>query len=152
MTPEVTIRRATVHDLEAVAAIERSCFEPGDAFSRRQLHYLVTRSQGGCRVACRGNEVVGYLSLLARRTAQNLRIYSVAVAPEARGLGVGQQLVDAAVDAARELGLRTLTLEVRTDNRPAIALYERNGFRCDKLLRGYYHDGTDAHRMSLKVQ
>jgi ribosomal-protein-alanine N-acetyltransferase len=35
------------------------------------------------------------------------------------------------------------TLEVRPSNAPAIALYERFGFRSAGLRRGYYHDNKE---------
>lgn len=151
MTPAVEIRRATVGDLDAVEAVERRCFPAEEAFSRRQLHYLLTEAQGASYVASRAGVVIGYISLLARRTAGNLRIYSVAVDPAARGCGAGQALVDAAIKLGRQLELREVTLEVRTDNDSAIRLYTRNGFRPGKLLPGYYHDGVDARRMTLSL-
>lgn len=151
MTPAVEIRPAAAGDLDAVKAVERRCFPAEEAFSRRQLHYLLTQAQGANYVACLNGAVVGYISLLARRTAGNLRIYSVAVDPAARGCGAGQALIDAAVALARQLGLREVTLEVRTDNDAAIRLYTRSGFRPGKLLRGYYHDGADARRMALSL-
>ncbi len=151
MTPAVEIRRATVGDLDAVEAVERRCFPAEEAFSRRQLHYLLAEAQGASYVACREGVVIGYISLLARRTAGNLRIYSVAVDPVTRGCGAGQALVDAAIKLGRQLELREVTLEVRTDNDSAIRLYTRNGFRPGKLLPGYYHDGVDARRMTLSL-
>ena len=40
---------------------------------------------------------------------------------------------------------KAYTLEVRTSNAPAIALYERFGFRSAGTRRRYYHDtGEDA--------
>ena len=144
MNPAVGIRPATAWDLDAVECVERRSFPEGEAFTRRQLRYLLTHAQGASYAATRDGAVVGYISLLMRRTAQNLRIYSVAVDPAARGCGAGQALLD------RRLGLREVTLEVRTDNDSAIRLYARNGFRPGKLLRGYYPDGTDARRMSFK--
>ena len=151
MTQTINIRPATIGDLDAVAAVERRCFPEDEAFSRRQLRYLLEQAEGASYVACRGQEVVGYITLLTRRTARNLRIYSVAVDPAARGCGAGQALVNAAIALARQLGLDEVTLEVRTDNAPAIGLYARNGFRDDQLLRGYYSDGVDARRMSLRI-
>lgn len=151
MNPAVGIRPATAGDLDAVECVERRSFPEGEAFTRRQLRYLLTHAQGASYAATRDGAVVGYISLLMRRTAQNLRIYSVAVDPAARGCGAGQALLDAAIALARRLGLREVTLEVRTDNDSAIRLYARNGFRPGKLLRGYYPDGTDARRMSFKT-
>ena len=151
MNPAVGIRPATAGDLDAVECVERRSFPEGEAFTRRQLRYLLTHAQGASYAATRDGAVVGYISLLMRRTAQNLRIYSVAVDPAARGCGAGQALLDAAIALARRLGLREVTLEVRTDNDSAIRLYARKGFRPGKLLRGYYPDGTDARRMSFRT-
>ena len=106
MNPAVGIRPATAGDLDAVECVERRSFPEGEAFTRRQLRYLLTHAQGASYAATRDGAVVGYISLLMRRTAQNLRIYSVAVDPAARGCGAGQALLDAAIALARRLGLR----------------------------------------------
>jgi ribosomal protein S18 acetylase RimI-like enzyme len=50
------------------------------------------------------------------------------VAPEARGAGVGDILVAAAIDWARAHGARRIELDVLDSNHHAIALYVRNGF------------------------
>ena len=53
----------------------------------------------------------------------------VVVAPEHRGRGIGQQLVDAVAADAAKHRIELLGLEVRGNNHTAIALYERCGFR-----------------------
>jgi ribosomal protein S18 acetylase RimI-like enzyme len=50
------------------------------------------------------------------------------VAPEARGQGVGNALVDVVIEHARLSGATRLLLDVADDNRQAIALYARKGF------------------------
>lgn len=52
----------------------------------------------------------------------------LAVAPEARGLGVGRALLDECVRRARRMGARALGLHTSRSMRAAIALYERTGF------------------------
>jgi ribosomal protein S18 acetylase RimI-like enzyme len=49
--------------------------------------------------------------------------------PAARGLGLGERVVSALIDSARDAGIETLTLGVRGNNHGAIELYERLGFR-----------------------
>jgi ribosomal protein S18 acetylase RimI-like enzyme len=55
-------------------------------------------------------------------------LISMWVAPEARGQGVGEALVDAVIDYARSTRATRLLLDVADDNRHATALYARKGF------------------------
>jgi ribosomal protein S18 acetylase RimI-like enzyme len=54
-------------------------------------------------------------------------LISLWVAPHARGLGVGDVLVQAVIEWAASQHAR-LRLDVRSDNAPAVALYARHGF------------------------
>ena len=53
---------------------------------------------------------------------------AVWVVPEHRGHGVGDALMQAALDHARSLGARRLMLEVAETNLAAQTLYQRHGF------------------------
>jgi len=55
-------------------------------------------------------------------------LISMWVAPEARGLGVGNALVNAVIEHARASGAARLVLDVADENRHAIALYASQGF------------------------
>jgi ribosomal protein S18 acetylase RimI-like enzyme len=60
-----------------------------------------------------------------------VELISMWVARAARGRGVGDAAVQAVLNWA---GGRDVVLSVKTHNRPAIALYERNGFVDDERL------------------
>jgi len=65
-----------------------------------------------------------------------------------RRVGVGQGLVEAALEAARRTGVRRAYLEVAEDNGPARAFYAFLGFSEVGLRRGYYRrdeGAIDAH-------
>lgn len=55
-------------------------------------------------------------------------LFSMWVAPEARGRGVGGALIDAVVEWACGNGSRELLLDVADDNESAMALYRSKGF------------------------
>jgi GNAT superfamily N-acetyltransferase len=56
------------------------------------------------------------------------RLFQVWVAPEARGLGVGRALLEAAISWARGAGARALRLGVTRMDSAAVRLYRRAGF------------------------
>ncbi|MET8813134.1 GNAT family N-acetyltransferase [Streptomyces sp. NPDC004549] len=62
------------------------------------------------------------------------QIQGIAVAEEARGLGVGRALVRGAVELARAQGARRLTLRVLGHNTPARGLYESEGFKVEGVF------------------
>jgi ribosomal protein S18 acetylase RimI-like enzyme len=58
-----------------------------------------------------------------------IELISMWVSPAARGQQVGDRLVTAVVDRARDLGASRVVLAVAADNPAATALYHRNGFQ-----------------------
>jgi ribosomal protein S18 acetylase RimI-like enzyme len=52
---------------------------------------------------------------------------SIAIVPSRRRHGLGQELMDALLEAAGHAGHRAVSLSVEADS-PAVAFYERNGF------------------------
>ena len=67
-------------------------------------------------------------------------IYVIAVDPGFQGLGLGRDLVVAGLGWLADRGLRHGMLYVDAANTPAVALYERLGFRTDHVDRAYVGD------------
>lgn len=61
-------------------------------------------------------------------------LISMWVAPEARGAGVGNALIEAVESWALDAGAERLTLAVKVGNTPAIELYQRHGFSLNPVL------------------
>jgi len=148
----IQLRRATGHDLDALYRLEQSAFS-GDRFSRRQLWHLLNRAHAETWTLERDAEaltparLLGYGTLLFRHGSSRARLYSFCVHPDSRGTGLGRQLLEALEEAARARGSIRLGLEVRADNRTALALYRRMGFRLERWLPEYYEDGCAAWQM-----
>lgn len=68
--------------------------------------------------------------------------HSVFVASEARGKGIGRQLLERLIELARSMDLHTLVGAIDSGNLPSIALHESLGFECCGTLQqvGYKHD------------
>ena len=147
------IRSAELADLDALVEIENRCFD-SDRLSRRSFRHLLTRGRAATLVAESGGVVVGYVLVLFSHGTLHARIYSLAVDPAARGLGLGRDLVEAAEDAAKDQECSEIRLEVRKDNVEAIGLYESLGYRRFGVLADYYDDHEDAlrYRKSLASQ
>jgi ribosomal-protein-alanine acetyltransferase len=71
-------------------------------------------------------------------------VVDLAVAPTARGQGIGRRLLDALLAGLRARGAVAHTLEVRASNRAALGLYRASGFVVEGRRPGYYPDGEDA--------
>ena len=65
-------------------------------------------------------------------------ISNVAVGPDYRRAGIADALIDRLLTLCREHELSFVTLEVRSGNKPAIALYEKHGFKTVGLRKNYY--------------
>lgn len=65
-------------------------------------------------------------------------LLNITIAPEARGSGLGRQLLYQVCKAAQVQGAERMFLEVRASNTPARTLYARSGFAEVGLRRAYY--------------
>lgn len=68
-------------------------------------------------------------ALTARERVAHRAGLSVTVGKDCWGLGIGRRAMEALISFAKSAGLEVLQLEVRADNAPAIALYEKVGFQ-----------------------
>jgi len=140
MTPPLDIRRLSYADLPQVIAIERRAFPT--PWSLAMFVLELSKAGGVCLAAARDGELVGYL--VCSRYDAVWHVMNVSVEPRQRRMGVATALLLELLERIDGPDAR-LTLEVRRSNTPAIALYERFGFRSAGVRRRYYQDnGEDA--------
>ena len=143
-------RVATLLDMPELLALEQHCFTT-DRLSRRSFQWMISRAHGELRVAENAGQLLGYALVLFRRGTSLARLYSIAIAEPARGMGLGRQLLSRVEASVVAQGCNRLRLEVRTDNPGALSLYERNGYRRFALIDAYYEDHTAALRLEKKL-
>jgi len=142
---EIRVRRARAADLPRLVEIEHQVFAT-DRMSARQWRAHAANPKADVLVALRDGTIAGAAVVFFHASHRVARLYSIAVAPEARGAGVGEALLAAAERGARARGRAAFRLEVRTDNAAARRLYERRGYRAFGTKANYYEDGCDAVR------
>jgi [ribosomal protein S18]-alanine N-acetyltransferase len=79
--------------------------------------------------------------VLTRIAGDEAEILTLAVAPAARGRGLGRALLQAAIICAQSRGAVTMFLEVGVDNPAALALYSGLGFTKVGARKAYYAAG-----------
>lgn len=117
---QIELRDAHVADVPAMASVLNDYAERGLMLHRSQSE-LYDRVRD-FRVAAAEGRILGVAGLRVM-WANLAEVYALAVAPDARGAGLGRKLVGAAIELARALGIRrvfALTYER--------AFFERCGF------------------------
>lgn len=80
------------------------------------------------------------------------QITNLAVREDMRQKGVGKGILKALIALARNEGLKSVLLEVRSKNSIAISLYEKCGFKKTGTRKNYYRSpDDDAILMELSV-
>lgn len=146
-TVRVQLTPLTAADAARCAELEAQLFDgddpwPAEAFTRElkagHNHYVAARADG---------YLVGYAGIarLGRRAPYEYEVHTIGVDPDYRGRGIGRAMLE---DLLRFADGGVVFLEVRTDNVPAITLYESVGFVTVGVRKRYYRvSGADAYTM-----
>ncbi len=130
----LTVRPMTEGDIPAAVRLEALCFSrPWSAAAFRSAFaggltlFLAAQTAG---------ETVGYAGMQC--VLDEGFVTNIAVDPAFRRRGAGRALLAGLLEAGRERGLSTLSLEVWPSNAPAAALYESAGFRLAGRRKNFY--------------
>lgn len=138
------ITPATADDIPALCSLldalfaQEVEFAPDSAAQVRGLSAIVDEPAiGVILVAREGGALLGMVNLLwTVSTALGARVAlleDMVVSATARGHGVGGALLQAAIDYARSLGARRITLLTDAGNHRAQAFYRRHGFTASTM-------------------
>ncbi len=132
-------------DLSKVVDLENICFPKG-GWTLAQFRYELLENPFSNLLVFEENQaIIGYIDWWI--TYEQAQLADIAVCPTNRKQGVGQQLLNKALQEAIEEECENMTLEVRISNKRAIQFYEKNGFITVNTRKNYYKDGENAYLM-----
>ena len=128
-----TLRRARITDSAELARLSAQLGYPqvADAFERRLRRLLISADHPVLVATDDDARLLGFIALERRlmlETGERVEIVGLVVDDAARRRGIGQALVDAALDWAREIGLREVAVRSSTARVESHPFYEDAGF------------------------
>ena len=132
----ITLRRMNELDIDGVLAVEEQSFttpwsrEGFVTEMKNELSYYLIMSHAG--------KIIGYAGMWL--IVDEAHVTNVAIVPGYRGQKLGEKLMAALIECAKERGALSMTLEVRATNTVAQGLYAKFGFISQGIRRKYYTD------------
>lgn len=139
MTQRADIIKCGLSELEKIAEIESECIPGGWSYKafREWLENENTILLG----AVLDGQITGFAG--GSWVLDEGELLNIAVKKEYRRLGIAGQLFDSLEKIFLENGVKTVFLEVRENNAPAAAFYEKKGFVKNGLRNNYYRNPAD---------
>jgi ribosomal protein S18 acetylase RimI-like enzyme len=143
----ITIRQAVLADLDAVATLFDGYRQfygqtSDEAAAKTFLQARFEHGQSVVLLAESQGQAVGFTQLYPSFSSVSMaRVFvlnDLYVAESARRMGVGEALLNAASDHARQLGAVRLSLTTNVQNLPAQSLYESMGWERDQKFNAYH--------------
>lgn len=142
------IREATNNDIPALLELEQSFLAP---WPRKYFEYeLNANPVNTFLVLTLMDKIVGFIDYWI--TFDSATISQITIAKEFRRQGLAIKLLKEMYDDCYAKKVRNITLEVRTENKSAVNLYEKFGFKNVLVKPCYYDNGDDAYYMILEVK
>jgi [ribosomal protein S18]-alanine N-acetyltransferase len=130
-------------DIEQIVNIENLSF--ATPWSRESFFNELNKNQFATYVVMEdGEKIIGYCGMWL--IVDEAHITNIAVLPEYRGRKLGDALLAKVIETARDMGAKSMTLEVRVSNHVAQNLYRKYGFKNGGIRKGYY---TDNHEDAI---
>ena len=144
------VRDMKLSDLDTIEEIEQEIFS--SPWSKDNFIYEINQNQFSNNIVLENDEeILGYIGfwLLGDQT----QITTLGIRKEYQGKGYAKILMDACINATRQRGYTSITLEVRVSNNRAIHLYEGFDFQIVATRKNYYQDThEDAYLMFKEME
>ncbi len=151
---QLRLHQLCPHQICHIAALEQELFERPLSASALTSLFDGAAFHGWTIDPGDGNADLPCAYLLAHVVEEQAEILSLGVAPSYQRQGLASFLLRSVTSELSGQQVRTVFLEVATDNEAAIGLYAGLGFEKTSVRKNYYrrdHGWCDAHMMQLDL-
>jgi len=140
MVDSFVFRDMREEDIDQVLEVEHASFTTpwsreafyNELFNNKFAVYIVLEED---------NKIIGYCGTWV--VIDEAHVTNVAIMPGYRGKKLGEALMSKLMSVSREMGAKTMTLEVRMTNYVAQSLYRKLGFQNGGIRKNYYSDNQE---------
>ena len=137
----ITIRQATLSDLDEMLAIEEANPSSEEAFSHQSLEESIRKTAGTFLVAGDENQLVGYILGEAQSIHPKwIEVKSLTIHPDHRGQGLGTLLLAALKQVTVELDYQGILLQSPDE---LLSYFEMNGFVEEEVTENHYGSSSE---------
>ena len=146
---KLEILRMTISDLDSIKDYLLSDFDDFWNYSTFKSELLNPNSK--YIVAKIDNKIVGFAGIW--KAVDDMHITNIVTAKKLRKHHIGSAMLSELIELAKsEKNINSITLEVNSNNEPAIKLYEKFGFKKVGLRKRYYNNTDDAIIMTIHIR
>lgn len=135
----ITVRKMVEKDAFRASELEKASFS--SPWSEDAFIQTLTKDYASYYVAEENDGIVGMCGLL--NMAGEGELTNVSVDEKYRRRGVASMLLAHLFEDGEKLDIKAFTLEVRCQNRAAIHLYEKFGFKIEGIRKNFYEKPQD---------
>ena len=148
LDPNLVLSRAVHSDLNAIYNLEAEHYQVEGQTPKETLEKYFTLGYIFLVVKATSGKLVG--NIIVGRPRVNPYIYALTIAKNYQNQGLAKVLLTQALKICKENGDKNIYLHVRVNNKPAVKLYLKNGFKYKKVIPGYYPT-CPAYLMTSKI-
>ena len=137
----ITIRQATLSDLEEMLAIEEANPSSEESLSRQSLEESIRKTADTFLVAGDENQLLGYVLGEAQSIHSKwIEVKSLTIHPDHWGQGLGTLLLAALKQVTVELNHQGILLQSPDE---LLSYFEMNGFVEEEMTESHYGSGSE---------
>jgi len=142
------IRPFQVNDMFSVIKLASETLT--ENYNPSLFNYFYETFPQGFLIAEKHHKIIGFIVGLPLGQ-KNARILMLSISEKQRKQNIGSKLLEEFLKEVSLQNINNLELEVKTENRPAIKFYEKNGFQIKEEIKNFYENGENAFIMKKTI-